>query len=423
MKRSYICFFSLLFILFQNHYAQTTKEEVVSDYRFAGGLYCPYIIPKSEQTPAPKGYSPFYISHYGRHGSRWVISPDCHTVPLKALKPAADTDKLTERGIQLYKQLLLAAEDAKDRYSDLSPLGIKEQKQIAKRMYNNFPEIFTGSEHNPKRIFSRATQVPRCILSMAAFDESLKECNQDLEITIEATKRNTYLNNEAVLNRDTVKAIVDGFLKKHLSTERFITALFSDKESADKYVPDPINFMTQVFSAAINIPNLDHLQFGFINVFTADEIFVLWQSYNMHMYYLVGPSTVNGTNALGSAKLLLRNIIENADSAAKHHNKAADFRFGHDTYIIPLLALMDITNMNVPEKSADSVFAVWSNFKASPMGANVQLVFFNKENSDDYLVKVLLNEKEVQIPVKSDILPYYHWADVKEYYNKKLSLN
>lgn len=26
-----------------------------------------------EQTPAPEGYRPFHLEHYGRHGSRWLI--------------------------------------------------------------------------------------------------------------------------------------------------------------------------------------------------------------------------------------------------------------------------------------------------------------------------------------------------------------
>ena len=29
-----------------------------------------YEFPELKDTPAPKGYKPFYISHYGRHGSR-----------------------------------------------------------------------------------------------------------------------------------------------------------------------------------------------------------------------------------------------------------------------------------------------------------------------------------------------------------------
>jgi len=28
----------------------------------------------------------------------------------------------------------------------------------------------------------------------------------------------------------------------------------------------------------------------------------------------------------------------------------------------------------------------------------------------------MLNEKEVKIPLKSDIAPYYHWKDVEKFY-------
>jgi hypothetical protein len=37
------------------------------------------------------------------------------------------------------------------------------------------------------------------------------------------------------------------------------------------------------------------------------------------------------------------------------------------------------------------------------------------------LVKVLLNEREATLPVKSDCAPYYHWTDVRAYYLDKLS--
>lgn len=43
------------------------------------------------------------------------------------------------------------------------------------------------------------------------------------------------------------------------------------------------------------------------------------------------------------------------------------------------------------------------------------------DKSRDVLVKFLHNEKEVHIPVKTDIWPYYHWNEVKEYYQKRLS--
>ena len=43
-----------------------------AQYEKYGGVYYAYQAPKVKYTPVPKGYKPFYISHYGRHGSRWM---------------------------------------------------------------------------------------------------------------------------------------------------------------------------------------------------------------------------------------------------------------------------------------------------------------------------------------------------------------
>ena len=47
------------------------------------------------------------------------------------------------------------------------------------------------------------------------------------------------------------------------------------------------------------------------------------------------------------------------------------------------------------------------------MCGNVQVIFYKRKNDSDIIVKVLLNEREASLPVASDILPYYHWADVR----------
>lgn len=39
----------------------------------------------------------------------------------------------------------------------------------------------------------------------------------------------------------------------------------------------------------------------------------------------------------------------------------------------------------------------------------------------DIIVKFMLNEKEVSIPVKTDIAPFYHWKDVRAFYKDLLS--
>ena len=57
------------------------------------------------------------------------------------------------------------------------------------------------------------------------------------------------------------------------------------------------------------------------------------------------------------------------------------------------------------------------------MAGNIQLIFYQKEkgNSDDVLVKFLLNEQEATIPIKTDHFPFYKWGEVKRFYTDILS--
>ena len=64
----------------------------------------------------------------------------------------------------------------------------------------------------------------------------------------------------------------------------------------------------------------------------------------------------------------------------------------------------------------------WINYRVFPMGANIQFIFYRKAFGDsDILFKVLLNEDEATLPLKTDCAPYYHWADFREHYLKILN--
>ena len=64
-----------------------------------------YDYAETDFTPAPKGYKPFYICHYGRHGSRYMSS----SVETDAVRPvfemAESCGLLTEAGKQYWKDL------------------------------------------------------------------------------------------------------------------------------------------------------------------------------------------------------------------------------------------------------------------------------------------------------------------------------
>lgn len=52
--------------------AQTPQEDFKRDITLSASNYVAYRGPQKQLTPAPKGYKPFYLSHYGRHGSRYM---------------------------------------------------------------------------------------------------------------------------------------------------------------------------------------------------------------------------------------------------------------------------------------------------------------------------------------------------------------
>ena len=79
---------------------------------------------------------------------------------------------------------------------------------------------------------------------------------------------------------------------------------------------------------------------------------------------------------------------------------------------------MQIENCNVAVSDPYEVYKVWSDFKVVPMAANVQIIFFRNEKSNDILVKIMHNENEVHIPVQTDMFPYYRWRDVENYYRE-----
>ena len=80
--------------------AQTAREEIEANKYVAASNYLDYdrLFTPQALTPAPKGYVPFYMSHYGRHGSRWLISKDSYSSVVEPMQKARQYGKLTTNG-------------------------------------------------------------------------------------------------------------------------------------------------------------------------------------------------------------------------------------------------------------------------------------------------------------------------------------
>ena len=405
--------------------AQTAREEIRKNPYLAGSNYLDYNrqIPEFHYTKAPEGYVPFYFTHYGRHGSRWLIGKDDYNRVLRPLQKGHDYGKLTSEGEKVLSLLELFNKTTINRLGDLTTVGERQHHGIGRRIAQNFPEIFLTKD---VAIDARSTVVNRCILSMGAECEELMAANPTAHIHNDVSEAFQYYLNQDWegkvkergdhVDRDKMR----DFTNKNTHPERLMKVLFND----DQWARDSVrqgSFMRNLFEVVINMQSHDDSP-NLMYLFTDDERYDLWRIANASWYTRYGNSPMSGNVMPFSQFNLLTNIIETADTCVALGKTQATMRFGHEVCVMPLACLMELGNCNVSVESLDELDKYWQNYKIFPMGCNIQLIFYKPENGKgDILVKALLNEREVTLPVKATATPYYYkWSDLRAYWTKKL---
>lgn len=412
---------AIITLLASGAMAQTSFEEISADLNKAGGVYLAYPEVTGKLTPAPKGYTPFYISHYARHGSRYLLGEGDFKLTIGLLEDAEKAGCITPLGKDVLGRLRKVFIETEGRSGDLTPLGARQHKGIAERMARNFPEVFKGK----KRVDARSTVVYRCAMSMAAFGDGLKGCCPQLDVKYEMNEKNmAYLNYHTDKSNKFTNGEkgpwVEEYLKfeaEHVKPMRLVNSLFSDKEFIRCKV-NPEKLVWAFYWIAVDMQDIETKE-SFYDIFTPQELFDLWQCVNYRFYIGNANPEMSKGLVMANAHTLVENILECADKAIEDNSIAADLRFGHDGNVIPLLALLQIENFDVAVRKPEEVYKHWSDFKATPMASNVQIVFF-RNKANDIIVKFMHNEKEVHVAVPTDTWPYYKWNDVKQYYQNRL---
>ena len=398
--------------------AQTSREELLSHMDLTAGNYANYPTPTGHLTPAPKGYKPFYISHYGRHGARYQTSDKAYKRLREGLDEALSKGLLTEYGKDVRNRVILAATDAKDRAGKLTALGARQHKAIAKRMYVNYTDLLS----QPLEVYANASTSKRVIRSMENFCEELKDLNPDLSISMDAREEDLYYikANKSIVVPDAplddeLYHKLKKFRKKMMHWGPQMKSMFTDVEKVQDFI-DPYTFADDMYNVAADMyclpelrPNLDDVfgEEGMINGFRSyNAAWCLWEGLMpgaKKSYYRIYP--------------LLQNFLDEADAVIASGGKGLRLRFGHDSVVLPFAFVLGFPEATGATDDMEELHNHFSIFRLIPMAANIQLVFFRKAKSRDILVKFLMNENETSIPVKTDCYPYYHWKDVSSYYS------
>ena len=400
-------------------------ERICRDRNFSASNYCIY--PDTIEhvmTPPPPGKRPFYISHYGRHGSRYLSNRKGYDIPYNMLCKADSMGELTDKGKEALTELRNIINDSEGRWGDLSGLGKLQQRHIARRMMERFPEVFEGKAV----VDAKSTTVTRCILSMGSALQEMASINPELRITMDASQSTmNYMNFQDKQLRDSMMTAeasraYDAFSAPRIHNPRLMHELFLHPDSVSTVIDEQWLNYYLLKSALVQQNTHMNACTTILDLFTYEEIHQFWQRENAWWYFMYGPSLLNGGHQPYTQRHLLRQLIHDADSCLRLPRPGVQLRYGHETVVLPLACLMGINGFDFQTDDLEVLEGHgWWACLVFPMASNIQLVFYRAGQLDrDVVFKVLLNEEEATLPIPTDIAPYYHWRDFREYYLKKL---
>ena len=377
-------------------------------------------------TPAPEGYEPFYLSHYGRHGSRYHTSMRSVTRVSTLLDTLGMLGCLTEEGKALRDDLDSLARFHEGQAGNLTTRGGLEQG-ISQRMYDRFPSLFHQPVRN--RVVAVSSSSQRCIQSLANFTLILSGNAPQLQFTVYAGERfMKYLapGSNIPLN-ESHYTIFDAVIEQRLDPARIMNAWFTDPWFAAQHIGryKVRNFIYDIFYAG-NICQCLKLDYDVPDIyryFTEDELYTLWYVDDIANYNYFANTVENLNRYDITGQRVLVDIVEKADAALAGDDVVANLRFGHDSGLMSLWTFLRMEGCEVPGHMAEGPDLGWYCFQQMPMGSNMQLVFY-KNKAGDVIVKILRNEVETVIPsLKPWKGPYYKWKDLRAHFGKLLAID
>ena len=383
-------------------------------------------IPLGEVAAAPEGFEPFYFTLVGRHGSRYEQSIKRFRKAVSTFAKADSLGILTLDGKLLYQRMKAIYNEQKGHDGELTQLGVEQWRGISGRAYERFRNIFENGT-----IEAKSSTSLRCVFSMVAFNEKMKELCPQVNIQQTARKCDQWivrplvddpsvskdarrLHKEHVDNGEWNKARKKW--ERSCDAPEFVAKVTTDREAFLKECGAKNNFRIARYSF-ITLNFGDNFELGDIELlkrlYTVDEL------YNMYVYNVA--SWTNGSVGRGNdmaemrqshMRSMIEDIVSKCDEAIKGKNPAtANLRFTHDSYVGPLLSAIGYDGC-VP-KYSDDIETTSTSFNHGmnvPMAANLQIILYRNKKGE-VLVRSLLNERDATLPIKCNTAPFYPWKD------------
>ncbi|MBR2351847.1 MAG: histidine-type phosphatase [Alistipes sp.] len=395
--------------------------------RFAEPTTAVYQPVEGKIAPAPRGYKPFYFTITSRHGSRYELRDTTYQNSLDIYNRASQLGILTPLGEEIRKTLTEATAKQSGMGSELTSLGQHQLRGVGRRAYQNFHEVFESGA-----IEGKSSARHRCIFSMVAFVDGLKEKCPTMPVDMEG--RQSYMpllrpiadnptSNEEVVNYSRHKArngVVAERLKEWRNSSD-VSAMLSKVTTNPELLVEKCGAHNH-FLFAYNTHHLLLFAENFemdtsdliARTFTLDELYRFYVSkVGVWLQWTGGIGHYYNEAFISYMRPLVDDIINQAQAAIDGKNPyVANLRFTHDSYITPLLTIFGYKNHGLRygedlERAATSVPFC----KFIHMGSNLQIILYRNKKGE-VLVRSLVNERDVFLPIESPTAPFYKWEDM-----------
>lgn len=378
-----------------------------------------------EIATAPEGFKPFYFSMVGRHGSRYELRDSTFIHTTEIYNRAAKLGILTSEGERVRQILNNATAEQMGKGGELSALGQVQWRGIGRRAYQNFGDIFTSGT-----VEAKSSVKMRCVFSMVAFNEGLREKNTGIVVEQEARESYLPILRPMLDNPNSPRELMvkcrtyarkgewhNEFIKDQLSKHDFASTLAKLVTNADLLVKECGAASTFWFLYQTHHLLLFSQNFGFDNYDTIRRIFTVEDEYRFYCYHAAGwihlgwgEGNDNASIFISYLRPLVEDVLNKMQDAVDGKNPhVANLRFTHDSYFVPLTTVLGLEGCVAKfegdiEKAATSAPLC----KVVPMGANIQIQLYRNDQGK-VLVRLLLNEKDATLPIECNSAPFYPW--------------
>jgi hypothetical protein len=387
-------------------------------------------VPLGEIAAAPEGFEPFYFTLVGRHGSRYEQKGSRFNKVSATLDKAHELGILTKDGELLRERAKAIAEAQKDHDGELSDLGAEQWRGIAHRAYDRFSKVFDKGF-----IEGKSSTSLRCVLSMVAFNDAMKEKNPKIKVHQQARASELWIvrplaNNPAVSKE--AKELCANYNKsgewtkarkeweRSYDASDFLSKITTDKtrlleECGGKKDERMLrySFITLLFGENFELGDRELLK----RLFTVDDLYF--------MYVYQTSNWVNNSIGRGNEfvearqshmEAMILDILGKGNAAIKGENpNCANLRFTHDSYVGPLLSAMGYDGC-VPQwnENIEIASTSFNHGLNVPMAANLQIILY-RDKAGKIFVRSLINERDATLPIKCATAPFYPWEDFSKH--------